>query len=131
MLINVPQTISIALGAAMITITGYRTLLLAMTTVMALADAWLLTRPNSTMHPRKPVPATRTRPQHGSPPLSPDPPTEPPTAGSALRTRDARPPHGVVTTDAVTLNSSSVVPSIWVKSRGPPLSTRVLTFTRG
>jgi MFS family permease len=44
-LITIPQTISIALGAALITIAGYRTLLLAMTTVMALAGIYLLTRP--------------------------------------------------------------------------------------
>jgi predicted MFS family arabinose efflux permease len=44
-LITTPQTISIALGAALITITGYPTLLLAMTAVMVLAAIYLLSRP--------------------------------------------------------------------------------------
>lgn len=45
-LITTPQTISIALGAALITITGYSTLLLAMAMVMGLAAAYLLSRPH-------------------------------------------------------------------------------------
>jgi MFS family permease len=44
-LITTPQTISIALGAALITVTGYRTLLLAMAGTIALAALYLLTRP--------------------------------------------------------------------------------------
>jgi MFS family permease len=44
-LITTPQTISIALGAALITVTGYRTLLLAMASTIALAALYLLTRP--------------------------------------------------------------------------------------
>jgi MFS family permease len=44
-LITTPQTISIALGAALITVAGYRTLLLAMAVVIALAAVYLLTRP--------------------------------------------------------------------------------------
>ena len=52
-LITVPQTISIALGAALITITGYRTLLLAMTVVMALAGTYLLTRAEQRHTPPK------------------------------------------------------------------------------
>jgi MFS family permease len=44
-LITTPQTISIALGAALITVVGYQTLLLAMACVMALAAIYLLTRP--------------------------------------------------------------------------------------
>ena len=51
LLITTPQTISIALGAALITITGYRTLLLAMAVVIALAAAYLLSRPEQ----RRPV----------------------------------------------------------------------------
>jgi hypothetical protein len=44
-LITTPQTISIALGAALITVAGYQTLLLAMAVVIALAAVYLLTRP--------------------------------------------------------------------------------------
>ncbi|MBW4030469.1 MAG: MFS transporter [Acidobacteria bacterium] len=45
MLITVPQTISIALGAGLIAVTGYRPLLVAMAVVMSVAAAYLLTRP--------------------------------------------------------------------------------------
>jgi MFS family permease len=44
-LITTPQTLSIALGAALITVAGYQTLLLAMASIMTLAAAYLLTRP--------------------------------------------------------------------------------------
>lgn len=44
-LITVPQTLSIALGAGLITLTGYRALLAAMAAVMSTAAAYLLTRP--------------------------------------------------------------------------------------
>ena len=44
-LITVPQTVSIALGAALIAVTGYRPLLAVMAAVMVLAAAYLLTRP--------------------------------------------------------------------------------------
>jgi MFS family permease len=44
-LITTPQTISIALGAALITMAGYQTLLVAMAVIIALAAAYLLTRP--------------------------------------------------------------------------------------
>jgi MFS family permease len=44
-LITTPQTVSIALGAVLITLTGYQNLLLAMASVMILAAAYLLTRP--------------------------------------------------------------------------------------
>ncbi len=40
--ITVPQTLSIALGAGLITVTGYRPLLVAMAAVMAAAGAYLL-----------------------------------------------------------------------------------------
>jgi MFS family permease len=44
MLITTPQTISIALGAALIAVTGYRPLLIAMAGTMAFASAYLFTR---------------------------------------------------------------------------------------
>jgi predicted MFS family arabinose efflux permease len=44
-LVTVPQTISIATGAALISVTGYRPMLVAMATAVALAAAYLLTRP--------------------------------------------------------------------------------------
>jgi MFS family permease len=44
-LITTPQTISIALGAALITLAGYQTLLAAMACTIAIAAAYLLTRP--------------------------------------------------------------------------------------
>jgi hypothetical protein len=44
-LITTPQTISIALGAALITVTGYQTLLLTMAGTITLAAIYLLTRP--------------------------------------------------------------------------------------
>jgi Na+/melibiose symporter-like transporter len=43
-LVTVPQTISIATGAALISVTGYRPMLAAMAAVVALAAAYLLTR---------------------------------------------------------------------------------------
>jgi MFS family permease len=44
-LITTPQTVSIVLGAGLITLTGYQPLLVAMVTVIALAAAYLLSRP--------------------------------------------------------------------------------------
>lgn len=44
-LITTPQTVSIALGAGLITLTGYRPLLAAMAAIFILAAAYLLTRP--------------------------------------------------------------------------------------
>ena len=44
-LITTPQTLSIALGAVLITVTGYQALLLAMAIMAALAATYLLTRP--------------------------------------------------------------------------------------
>lgn len=44
-LLTTPQTAAIALGAALITTTGYQTLLLAMAAAIALAASYLLTRP--------------------------------------------------------------------------------------
>ncbi len=44
-LVTTPQTISIALGAALIGVAGYRPLLAAMAAVIGLAAAYLLTRP--------------------------------------------------------------------------------------
>jgi len=51
-LITTPQTISIALGAALITVAGYRSLLLAMAVVITLAAVYLLTRPEQRQSPR-------------------------------------------------------------------------------
>ena len=45
MLVTLPQTASIALGAGLITLTGYRPLLLTMAVVISMAAAFLLTRP--------------------------------------------------------------------------------------
>jgi hypothetical protein len=44
MLFSVPQTISIAVGAALITLVDYRVEIVAMAAVFALAAAYLLTR---------------------------------------------------------------------------------------
>jgi hypothetical protein len=44
MLVTTPQTISIALGAGLIALTGYRALLIAMAGIMSLAAGYLLTR---------------------------------------------------------------------------------------
>ena len=44
MLFSVPQTISIAIGAALITVIDYRLLIVAMAAVFALASAYLFTR---------------------------------------------------------------------------------------
>jgi hypothetical protein len=44
MLFSVPQTISIAAGAALITVIDYRIEIIAMAAVFALAAAYLLTR---------------------------------------------------------------------------------------
>jgi predicted MFS family arabinose efflux permease len=52
-LITTPQTISIALGAALITVTGYQTLLLAMAATIALAAIYLLTRPEQRQAARR------------------------------------------------------------------------------
>jgi MFS family permease len=61
-LITTPQTISIAVGAALITVAGYRTLLLAMAVVITLAAVYLLTRPEQ----RGGSPAVTGREQTGS-----------------------------------------------------------------
>jgi uncharacterized membrane protein YfcA len=44
MLFSVPQTISIAIGAALITVIDYRMLIVAMAAVFTFAAAYLLTR---------------------------------------------------------------------------------------
>jgi len=44
-LVTTPQTVSIAVGAGLISVTGYRPLLAALAVVVALAAAYLLTRP--------------------------------------------------------------------------------------
>jgi hypothetical protein len=55
-LITTPQTISIALGAALITLTGYQPLLVAMASIIALAAVYLLTRPEQRRAARQPTP---------------------------------------------------------------------------
>jgi len=54
-LITTPQTVSIALGAALITVTGYRTLLAAMAITIALAAGYLLTPPEQRPAARQPA----------------------------------------------------------------------------
>jgi MFS family permease len=51
-LITTPQTISIALGAGLIAVTGYRALLIAMAATMSLAAGYLLTRPGQRLASR-------------------------------------------------------------------------------
>jgi MFS family permease len=58
--ITTPQTISIALGAALITVTGYKTLLAAMAVTIALAAIYLLTRPGQRQPARQDVTRPRT-----------------------------------------------------------------------
>jgi MFS family permease len=63
-LITTPQTFSIALGAGLIAVTGYRALLIAMAGTMALAAGYLLTRPDQRQDPR---PSSSASPSHSSP----------------------------------------------------------------
>jgi MFS family permease len=63
-LITTPQTISIALGAGLITLTGYRPLLAAMATIFTLTAAYLLTRPKP--HARRQPRAISPRPGNAS-----------------------------------------------------------------
>jgi MFS family permease len=58
--ITTPQTISIALGAALITVTGYKTLLAAMAVTIALAAIYLLTRRGQRQPARQDVTRPRT-----------------------------------------------------------------------
>jgi MFS family permease len=50
-LVTTPQTISIAIGAALISLTGYQPMLTIMATVAAIAAAYLLTRPENRHRP--------------------------------------------------------------------------------
>lgn len=59
-LITTPQTISIALGAALIALTGYQTLLAAMASTIALAATYLLTRPEQRQPARQPTSTSMT-----------------------------------------------------------------------
>jgi hypothetical protein len=65
-LVTTPQTISIALGAALIGVAGYRTLLAVMAVVTLGAAAYLLSRPEqrAANHPghRQPEPAKAADP---------------------------------------------------------------------
>ena len=78
-LVTTPQTISIALGAALITVAGYQTLLLAMAATVALAGCYLLTRPEQRQAARRPA---RTRAATAGP------------AGQRTHPAQARPGHG-------------------------------------
>ncbi|HEX4258160.1 MAG TPA: hypothetical protein VH089_23950 [Streptosporangiaceae bacterium] len=60
-----PQTISIAAGAALIGVTGYRPLLAALAAVVTLAAAYLLTRPEQRRAP-SPTPAPAPQAAGGS-----------------------------------------------------------------
>ncbi len=61
-LITTPQTLSIALGAGLIGITGYRVLLAAMAATMSLAAVYLFTRPEQQRRPHpKPRPPRAQR----------------------------------------------------------------------
>ncbi len=55
--VSVPQTLSVALGAALITVVPYTVLLAAITVVSAAAGAWLITRPpelpTTAVHPAR------------------------------------------------------------------------------
>ena len=75
-LIITPQTLSIALGAALITITGYQALLLAMASTTTLAATYLLTRPEQRQAARRPT-FTRTAAPDTSPASSQRPHTTP------------------------------------------------------
>jgi uncharacterized membrane protein YfcA len=57
MLFSVPQTISIAVGAALITLIDYRIEIVAMGVVMLVAAAYMLTRPSEQEAAAAPVPA--------------------------------------------------------------------------
>jgi asparagine N-glycosylation enzyme membrane subunit Stt3 len=68
-LVTTPQTISIAAGAALIGVTGYRPLLAALAAVVTLAAAYLLTRPEQRRAPDpapNPNPAPATQAAGGS-----------------------------------------------------------------
>jgi predicted MFS family arabinose efflux permease len=59
-LISTPQTVSIAIGAALVSVVGYQLLLLVMATVFVLAASYLLTR--SQQGSARPPAALRVRP---------------------------------------------------------------------
>ena len=62
-LVTTPQTVSIAVGAGLIGVTGYQPLLAALAVVVALAAAYLLTRPEQRQpeqrQPRQSQPAAQ------------------------------------------------------------------------
>jgi MFS family permease len=101
-LVTTPQTISIALGAALIGVAGYRTLLGAMAAVLFLAAAYLLTRPESRParhQPRSRQPEARTagpepresQPAAGGPPPQDYQPNAPGGQASPALAVDAPP----------------------------------------
>lgn len=90
-LIPTPQTISIALGAALITITGYPRLLLAMTPVIVLAAVYLLSRPRQTSAGQTPALAPSVGDNASDEPEAPLQSDRPPPAPDKIcRLRPAR-----------------------------------------
>jgi MFS family permease len=73
-LITTPQTLSIALGAALITVVGYQVLLTAMAAIFAATAISVLTRPEQ-RHPREATTPNYARPSSSTPTTSPDAPT--------------------------------------------------------
>jgi hypothetical protein len=65
-LVTTPQTVSIAVGAALIGVTGYRPLLAALAAVVTLAAVYLLTRPEQRPGQPAPEPASQPTPAGGS-----------------------------------------------------------------
>jgi MFS family permease len=63
LLITTPQTLSIALGAALITIVGYQVLLAAMAAVFTVTAVGVLTRPEQRRHTRRTMPRDDHQPK--------------------------------------------------------------------
>jgi Na+/melibiose symporter-like transporter len=72
-LITTPQTISIALGAALIAVAGYQTLLLTMASTIALAAIYLLTRPEQRQAAGQPTRTSPANHQNRPAPAQPGP----------------------------------------------------------
>jgi Na+/melibiose symporter-like transporter len=73
-LITTPQTVSIALGAALITIAGYQVLLAAMAAVFTVTALFLLTRPEQRRGPRQAMTPSHASSTSGPSTTSPDAP---------------------------------------------------------
>lgn len=124
-LITTPQTISIALGAALITITGYPTLLLAMTAVMMLAAIYLLSPPRQTSAAQTPTTAPSTGDNASDEPQAPlqsDRP--PPTPDTICRLRPAPNTPGASPVAPLTANArlgrGCAETAVWSTLRGRP-----------